>query len=140
MLELVTIGIISAFYYLYNHEIIGYSCGRNKSAALVYEAIASIKINLNNLKILHTYRGSEFKNRLIDEVLVEFNITRCLSAKGCPYDNAAAEAQFKIIKTEFVNSRYFENLEQLRQQLAAYVYWFNNNSINGSLGYKSPIE
>lgn len=35
-------------------------------------------------------------------------------AKGCPYDNAVAEATFKIIKTEFVNSQIYKNLDQLK--------------------------
>ncbi|REJ23940.1 MAG: hypothetical protein C6W54_07425 [Bacillaceae bacterium] len=45
--------------------------------------------------------------------------------KGCPYDNAVAEATFKIIKTEFVKGRYFENLDQLKLKLDDYVHWFN---------------
>lgn len=125
---------------LHNREIIGYSCGLHKNAQLVYDALAKIKANLYDLQIFHTDRGSEFKNYLIDDLLKEFNIQRSLSAKGCPYDNAVAEAQFKIIKTEFIRSRYFETLEHLKQELAAYVYWFNNKRIHGSLGYKTPVE
>jgi Integrase core domain. len=107
---------------LYNREIIGYSCGKHKDAQLVYNALACVQTNLNNFQIFHTDRGSEFKNYLLDDLLKEFNIQRSLSAKGCPYDNAVAEAQFKIVKTEFVRSRYFENLEHLRRELSAYVY------------------
>jgi transposase InsO family protein len=125
---------------LHNREIIGYSCGPHKTAQLVYDALARIKANLYDLQIFHTDRGSEFKNYLIDDLLNEFNIQRSLSAKGCPYDNAVAEAQFKIIKTEFVRSRYFETLEQLKRELSAYVYWFNNKRIHGALGYKTPVE
>lgn len=69
-----------------------------------------------------------------------FQIRRSLSVKGCPYDNAVTEAQFKIIKTEFVRSRRFKHLEHLKVKLMAYVYWFNNKRIHGSLGYKSPVE
>lgn len=125
---------------LYNREIIGYSCGKHKDAQLVYNAFACVQTNLNNFKIFHTDRGSEFKNYLLDDLLKEFNIQRSLSSKGCPYDNAVAEAQFKIIKTEFVSSRHFENLEHLKRELSAYVYWFNNKRIHGTLGYKSPVE
>lgn len=125
---------------LHNREIIGYSCGKHKNTQLVYNAIATVKTNLYNLQIFHTDRGSEFKNYLIDDLLKEFDIRRSLSAKGCPYDNAVAEAQFKIIKTEFVHSRHFANLQHLKQELAAYVYWFNNKRIHGSLGYKTPVE
>jgi transposase InsO family protein len=38
---------------------------------------------------------------LIDEVLETFKIKRSLSTKGCPYDNAVAEATMKAMKTEF---------------------------------------
>lgn len=53
--------------------------------------------------MFHTDRGKEFDNRLIDEALETFNIQRSLSMKGCPYDNAVAEATFKVFKTEFAN-------------------------------------
>ena len=64
-------------------------------------------INLKKIKIFHTDRGNEFKNRIIDEVLDVFEIKRSLSKKGCPYDNAVAEASYKIIKTEFAFNRVF---------------------------------
>jgi transposase InsO family protein len=37
-------------------------------------------------------------------------------------------------------SRRFEELEHLKVELMAYVYWFNNKRIHGSLGYKSLVE
>ena len=126
--------------YLYNREIIGYSCGKHKTAELVRQAFVMVKANLNKFDIFHTDRGSEFKIFLIDDLLKTFNIRRSLSAKGYLFDNAVAEAQFKIIKTEFVRSRHFESLSHLKQELAAYVYWFNNKHIHGSLGYNSPVQ
>ena len=47
--------------------------------------------------------------------------------KGCPYDNAVAEATYKIIKTEFVKGRTFSSLEELNLELTDYVNWFNNH-------------
>ena len=84
---------------LYNREIVGYSVGEQKDAALVQRAFKSVKYPLQNVKIFHTDRGSEFKNVGIDEILTEFKIQRSLSQKGNPYDNAVAEATFKILKT-----------------------------------------
>lgn len=125
---------------LFNREIIGFSAGRNKTAELVYEAFLSSNINLSKVQIFHTDRGNEFKNKLIDEVLETFEIKRSLSHKGCPYDNAVAEATYKIIKTEFAFGRVFDSLEELKLELADYVNWFNNKRIHGSLGYMSPVE
>jgi len=112
---------------LFNREIIGYSAGRNKDADLVARAFATVKANLKNIQVFHTDRGNEFKNQLIDETLKIFNISRFLSMKSCPYDNAVAEAIFKIIKTEFVYGQYFETLNDFKYQLSDYVNWFNNH-------------
>lgn len=125
---------------LFNREIIGYSVGVKKDGSLVSRAFASIKTDLKNIQIFHTDRGKEFDNQLIDEALEVFNIKRSLSMKGCPYDNAVAEATFKIIKTEFVQGRIFYSLEELKYKLADYVNWFNNHRIHSSLGYKTPHQ
>lgn len=125
---------------LFNREIIGYSAGKNKDAALVSKAFSRVDVNLNKIQIFHTDRGNEFKNRVLDETLEAFHIRRSLSMKGCPYDNAVAEATFKIIKTEFVKGQEYESLEQLQYELSDYVNWFNNHRIHSSLGYLTPKE
>ena len=125
---------------LYNREIIGYSCGKHKTAELVKKAFYTINRNINDIKIFHTDRGSEFKNKIIDEILTVFNIERSLSAKGCPYDNAVAEAMYKVFKTEFAFNRTFNSFEELELELFDYVNWFNNIRIHGSLNYMTPVE
>ena len=125
---------------LFNREIIGYSAGRNKDANLVSKAFASVKANLNNIQIFHTDRGNEFKNQAIDNTLKAFHIKRSLSMKCCPYDNAVAEATFKVVKTEFVYNERFESLEELQYKLADYVNWFNNHRIHSALGYLTPYQ
>ena len=125
---------------LFNREIIGFSAGRNKTADLVKQAFQSVKGNLRDIQIFHTDRGNEFKNQTIDETLTAFDIKRSLSHKGCPYDNAVAEATFKIIKTEFVKNQTFSSLYKLQIELADYVNWFNNHRIHSSLGYLTPVR
>lgn len=131
---------VCVFVDLFNREIVGYSTGPNKDALLVYRALASIKVGLHKIKMFHTDRGNEFKNKLIDDALETFGIQRSLSMKGCPYDNAVAEATFKSIKTEFVKGYQFTSLEELTRELHDYVHWFNHIRIHGTLGYVSPIE
>ena len=113
---------VCLFVDLFNREIIGHSVGENKTADLVYKALASIEANLQNVQMFHTDRGKEFDNKLISEALETFGIQRSLSMKGCPYDNAVAEATFKVFKTEFANSAHFASLEQLALELDDYVH------------------
>ena len=125
---------------LFNREIIGYSAGAHKDAQLVYDTFATVQTDLRNIQLFHTDRGSEFNNEMIDDVISTFNIKRYLSLKGCPYDNAVAEATFKIFKTEFISGRNFESLLQLRQELKKYIDWFNHIRIHGSLNYLTPAQ
>lgn len=125
---------------LYNREVIGYSAGIHKDARLVYDALLTIKKGLHNISIFHTDRGNEFKNKLIDEVITTFGITRSLSNKGTPYDNAVSEATFKILKTEFIDKKIFKTLNELKVELMDYVNWYNTKRIHGSLSYKTPEQ
>ncbi len=125
---------------LHGREIIGFSAGRHKDSELVRSAFAGIRGSLFDIQVFHTDRGSEFDNRLIDDILDAFSIQRSLSMKGCPYDNAVAESTFKSFKTEFVCRRVFTSIEQLQLELADYVHWFNCIRIHGTLGYLTPVE
>lgn len=124
----------------HGREIIGYAAGKNKDANLVYKAFTTVNAGLDKFKVFHTDRGNEFKNKIIDNLLKVFDIKRSLSAKGSPYDNAVAEATFKIFKTEFSFDRKFSLFEELERDLFDYVNWYNNFRIHGSLGYLTPIE
>ena len=125
---------------LFNREFVGYAAGKKKNAELVTNAFKSIKRPLDQINILHTDRGNEFKNKAIDEILNTFDIERSLSKKGCPYDNAVAEAAFKVVKTEFAFDRIFNSFEELEYELFDYVNWYNNHRIHGSLDYLTPVE
>lgn len=125
---------------LFNREIIGHSAGPHKDAALVSRAFATVEGDLGQIQWFHTDRGSEFKNQKMDELLETFEIGRSLSAKGCPYDNAVAEATYKVMKTEFIHQMEFQNLDHLQLELYDYVNWFNKHRIHGSLGYMTPVQ
>ena len=77
---------------------------------------------MSSIQLFHTDRGSEFDNQLISKLLDTFDIVRSLSAKGCPYDNAVAEATFKSIKTEFVYQETFETIAELQIKWFDYVH------------------
>ena len=39
-----------------------------------------------------------------------------------------------------MRSRRFQNIEHLKAELEAYVYWFNHKRIHSALNYKTPVE
>ena len=140
---------------LFNREIIGYSSGQNKDAALVKKVFSTVQTNLSQIKIFHMNRGNEFKTQIIEEILDAFEIERSLNMKDFPYDDAVAKDTYKVIKTEFVNNQIFETQGQLGYEFTDYVNGspgsakhnpqllgngYNNHRIHSSLGYLSPVE
>lgn len=112
---------------LHNREIIGYSAGEHKTAELVKEASQSAEGTPRDIRLFRTGRGNGFKNQTMEELPETFDIGRFLGRKGCPYDNAAAEATFKIIKTEFVWNETFGDIKELKLKLWDYVNWNNHH-------------
>jgi putative transposase len=125
---------------LSHREIIGYSAGKNKDAELVKTAWLTVKKDIREISIFHTDRGNEFKNEAIDAILEIGDIKRSLSRAGTPLDNAVCESMYDIVKTEFIFEEKFNDLEDLQSKLSAWVWWYNNERIHSSLGYKTPVE
>ena len=125
---------------LYNRKIIGSAIGRQKDAKLVRTAFYGVQADLRRIAVFHTDRGSEFKNRVIDEIIKAFGIERSLSAKGAPIDNAVAESMYNIVKTEFAFGEEFADYDELELKWFDYVNWYNNVRIHGSLGYLTPSQ
>ncbi|WP_176475663.1 IS3 family transposase [Paenibacillus sp. 7541] len=60
-----------------------------------------------------------------------------LASAGYLFDNAVAEATYKIMKTESVNQMTFHKTVTWNWILYDYVNWFNKDRIHGTLGYMS---
>ena len=109
---------------------------RKKDTALVKEAFGRIPYPLTDVKLFHADHGKKFDNQSIDDILNGFGITRSLSKRGFPYDNAVAESTYKFVKVEFVHQYQFKTLAQLRLELFDYVHWWNYLRLHGTLGMK----
>lgn len=90
--------------------------------------------------MFHTDRGSEFDNAKIDELLDVFDIRRSLPGKGNPYDNVVVESTNRLLKKELIYRNHYTSLERLRSDPDDYVWWFNNQRLHSTLGYRSPNE
>ena len=125
---------------LCGRKILGSAISNQKNAKLVEAAFYTVETDLRQINIFHTDRGSEFKNNVVEQILMAFGINRSLSNKGNPFDNAVCESMYNIIKTEFVFDREFADLAEFKLFWFDYVNWYNNVRIHGSLGYITPQQ
>ncbi len=125
---------------IYNSEIKGYSYSNQRKPEMVLKSFNTIDINLEKVRLFHTDRGCEFKNKKIDLLLSKYNITRSLSRPGKPIDNAKSESAFKTFKTAWYQDQAYTSEHELKHDIKNYVKWYNNIRPHSSLGYLSPVE
>lgn len=87
---------------------------KKEESELVFDITEIFKSSCNN------YGTRKIKK----ELLGTFEMERFLSHKGCYYDNAVAEATFKVIKTEFVWKETLYTLEELKLKLGDYIHGY----------------
>ena len=125
---------------LANRGIAGHSVGQARDASLVLGAFATLDFPLTDVQVFHADRGGEFDNTRIDELLDVFGIERSLSRKGNPYGNAVVESTNRLLKKELVYRNSYATIGQLRRDLNDYVWWFDDQRLHSTLGYRSPKE
>lgn len=59
---------------------------------------------------------------------------------GDSYDNALAETENGLYKTELIYSRTKETLSEVEFAAMNWVYWWNHHRLHESLNYSTPEE
>lgn len=125
---------------LFNREMIGCVVEEHKDAVLVKQAIGTIPYNCAEILYFQTVLGNEFANKIVDDFLEAFEITRSLSEKVTPYGNAVAESTYKPFKAEFIYQEKFHTLRELEVKTLDFVNWWNTKRIHGTLNHKTPAQ
>ncbi len=86
-------------------------------------------------------QGSQYAAVEYRRLLYIGGFRQSMSRKGNCYDNAQAESFFARFKTELVEGRLFESVEQARSETFSYIEgYYNRIRLHSGLGYKSPME
>ncbi len=65
-------------------------------------------------------------------------MTRSMSRKGNPLDNAFVESFFHTMKAELIHRRLFENDISAVAHLVEYIEFYNRERLHSGIGYQSP--
>src|SRR6218665_3917047 len=90
--------------------------------------------------ILHSDRGSQYASEDFRDVLAQCGITASLSRKGNCWDNACSETLFGSLKAERLQGQRFVTRRQARDEVIAWVLWYNRARLLSTLAYVSPVR
>lgn len=108
---------------LFARKIIAYEIRANMKKELVIDTFnkAYEKRGCPRGVIFHMDRGSQYISKDFRKRLDECNFVASYSRKGCPYDNACAEAFIRYMKTEEVYRRNYSTKSAMLTSIFAYI-------------------
>ena len=127
---------------MYNGEIISYNISERPHLGQVMDMLdkAFGKIPDNTDLVLHSDQGWQYQHKMYQHRLKEKGIRQSMSRKGNCLDNAVMENFFGLLKSELLYLREFESIEEFREELEKYIYYYNHQRIKGKLKGLSPVQ
>ena len=136
---------LTFFMDLWNNEILTHALSKKKGDRMTYisglKNLLDIKKQYPNLEtILHTDQGSVYASKSFNELLPLYNIVHSMSRAGTPTDNAAIEAINGWIKAEIFTDFHVTSNENIQDEIAEYVTFYNEQRPAYSLNYLTPKQ
>lgn len=129
---------------VYSRMIVGWSLATHLRTGLPLDALEMAiwrrDRDLDGL-IHHSDAGSQFTSITYTERLADAGIEPSVGSRGDSYDNALAESEIGLFKTELVRRRGpWRTPEQVELATLEWVDWFNNRRLHSSIGDVPPVE
>lgn len=127
---------------LYNREIVSYSISHHPRFSQTVDMLerAFQKISDNTSLILHSDQGWQYQMKPYQRMLKGKGIRQSMSRKGNCLDNAVMENSFGILKSELLYLQNFSSMEHFKQELIAYLDYYNNRRIKTKLKGMCPVH
>lgn len=130
---------------LWNNEIVSHSLSSKRGDRMTYISglgdLLQLKEEYPEYKmVLHSDQGSVYASKKFNELLPMYNIIRSMSRAGTPTDNAAMEAINGWIKAEMFTDFHVTGEGDVKQEIAEYVTFFNEERPAYSLSYLTPKQ
>jgi transposase InsO family protein len=91
--------------------------------------------------ILHSDRGVQYACEAFRKKLAGTTVIQSMSRKGNCWDNAVAENFFKILKSELIEHRKYQTVQQAKLDIFQFIEgWYNRKRIHAYLGYLTPEQ
>lgn len=108
---------------LFSRRVIGWSFARDRNTELTMSAL---KMALSQRPVVsgclfHSDQGTEYAALEYRDLVESAGLTRSMSRKGTPKDNAAVESYFGTLKSELIHQMQFANQIEATAPIMAYI-------------------
>jgi len=135
------------FYYLYlfmdiwSRKIVGWNIFEEQNSENARGIIGNLELNIDLKNIhLHSDNGSPMKGATFLSTLQWLGIIPSFSRPSCSNDNPYSESLFKTIKYKISYPKQFNNIDESKRWMEAFVHWYNNEHRHSGIKYVTPEE
>lgn len=127
---------------LYNGEILVYTYSTSPNLSLVKNMMNKLLdiIPKNNNTIFHSDQGWHYQHKTVQRMIKDHGMIQSMSRKGNCLDNSLMENFFGRMKCEMYYGFKYDNIEELKEAIDNYIYYYNNKRIKIKLNGLSPVE
>ena len=120
---------------LCSRDIVSYTLSDKPVLSMVTKMLdeAFTQIPDGTKLILHSDQGWQYQHRQYQQMLCGKGIRQSMSRKGNCLDNAVIENFFGLLKSELFYLQEFQSMEHFKQELIAYLDYYNNRRIKAKL-------
>lgn len=129
---------------LFSRRVVGWSMQTDMRRSLAIDALEMAwfqrRPDSTAGLIFHSDRGSQYASHEFRAVLEQNGIQASMSRKGNCWDNAPTETLFGSLKVERLHGKRFETIRQAKDEVLAWLLWYNRTRMHSTLNYASPVE
>ena len=120
---------------LHSSDLVSYTISDRPVLSMVTSMLdkAFEKIPDGTGLILHSDQGWQYQHKQYQRMLQKKGIQQSMSRKGNCLDNAVIENFFGLLKSELLYLQEFQSMEHFKQELTAYLDYYNNRRIKAKL-------
>ena len=120
---------------LHSSDLVSYTISDRPVLSMVTTMLdkAFAKIPDGTNLILHSDQGWQYQHKQYQRMLKKKGIRQSTSRKGNCLDNAVIENFFGLLKSELLYLQEFHSMEHFKQELIAYLDYYNNRRIKAKL-------
>ena len=132
---------------VFSRRILGWRAATSMTTPLVLDALEMAlwtrrKEGITDLAGLvhHTDAGSQYTSIAFTQRLIEASVDASVGSVGDAYDNALAESQIGVYKSELINRQPWKDCEHVEIETLDWAHWFNTERPHESIDDLTPIQ
>ena len=123
-------------------EVLAFQISNSPNRILITKTVDELisKLPSNVQPIIHSDQGWHYQLDYYTKKLSEHEFIQSMSRKGNCHDNAPMESFFSLLKRECLYRKSIVDLDELKQTVAEYVFWYNTKRISLNKNGLTPVE